>query len=189
MKCFILGSVVFVLSLSAQDSSVRTTTSVDINGNRVADGPQIEQTRSKGTAETTERMQSINGRMVPLERVEERVVRDDSTGRVVERTIHRYDATGNPTTPVKETIEEQKRPDGSSTIQTTRYRGDVNGDLQLVQKTVTELRKSGSTETSDTRSAAAVEWVARDGGEEGNRARQRREQWLSRGRYHLSPRR
>jgi hypothetical protein len=150
VKCFILGSVVFVLSLSAQDSSVRTTTSVDINGARVADGPQIEQTKSKGTVETTERMQSINGRMVPLERVDERVVRDDSTGRVVERTIHRYDATGNPTTPVKETIEEQKRPDGSSTIQTTRYRGDVNGDLQLVQKTVTELRRSGSTETSDT---------------------------------------
>jgi hypothetical protein len=150
VKCVILGSVVFVLSLSAQDSSVRTTTTVDINGNRVADGPQIEQTRSKGAVDTTERMQSINGRMVPLERVEEHVVRDDSSGRVVERTIHRYDPTGNPTTPVKETIEEQKRPDGSSTIQTTRYRGDVNGEMQLVQKTVTEVHKSGSTETSDT---------------------------------------
>jgi hypothetical protein len=150
VKCFILGSVVFVLSLSAQDSSVRTTTSVDPNGNRVADGPQIDQTRSKNAVETTERMESINGRMVPIERVEERVVRDDASGRVVERTIHRFDATGNPTTPVKETIEEQKRPDGSSTIQTTRYRGDVNGDMQLVQKSITDIRKNGSTETTDT---------------------------------------
>lgn len=149
MKCFIPGSIVFVLSLSAQDSSVRTTTSVDVNGNRNPDGTQIAQTKSKSSVDTTERMQSINGRMVPIERVEERVVRDDSSGRVVERLIHRYDATGNPTTPVKETIEEQKRPDGSSTIQTTRYRGDINGDMQLVQKSIADTRKSGSTETTN----------------------------------------
>ncbi len=150
MKCFILGSVVFVLSLSAQDSSVRTTTSVDVNGNRIADGPQIDQTKSKGSVDTTERMQSINGRMVPVERVEERVLRDDSSGRVVERLIHQYDPMGNPTRPVKETVEEQKRPDGSSTIQTTRYQGDVNGNMQLLQKTITDVRKSGSTETTNT---------------------------------------
>ena len=150
MKCFILGSVVFVLSLPAQDSSVRTTTSVDVNGNRIADGPQIDQTKSKGSVDTTERMQSINGRMVPVERVEERVLRDDSSGRVVERLIHQYDPMGNPTRPVKETVEEQKRPDGSSTIQTTRYQGDVNGDMQLIQKTTTDVRKSGSTETTNT---------------------------------------
>jgi hypothetical protein len=150
VKCFILGSVVFVLSLSAQDSSVRTTTSVDVNGNRIADGPQIDQTKSKGSVDTTERMQSINGRMVPVERVEERVLRDDSSGRVVERLIHQYDPMGNPTRPVKETVEEQKRPDGSSTIQTTRYQGDVNGNMQLLQKTITDVRKSGSTETTNT---------------------------------------
>ena len=150
MKCFILGSVVFILSLPAQDSSVRTTTSVDVNGNRIADGPQIDQTRSKNFVDTTERMQSINGRMVPVERVEERVLRDDASGRVVERLIHPFDPMGNPTRPVKETVEEQKRPDGSSTTQTTRYQTDVNGDMQLVQKSTTETRKSGSTETSNT---------------------------------------
>jgi hypothetical protein len=150
VKCFISGSVVFILSLSAQDASVRATTSVDINGNRVAEGPQIDQTRSKGGVETTERMQSINGRMVPIERVEERVLREDSNGRLVEKLIHRYDATGNPTTPVKETIEEQKRPDGSSTIQTTRYQGDINGEMRLIQRLITDIRKSGSTETTGT---------------------------------------
>lgn len=150
MKYSIVASIVFILPLFAQDSSVRTTTSVDINGNRVPDGPQLDQTKSKNSVETTERMQSINGRLVPMERVEERVLRDDASGRVMERLIHRFDATGNPTTPVKETVEEQKRPDGSSTIQTTRYQGDVNGDMQLVQKTITETHKSGSTETSST---------------------------------------
>jgi hypothetical protein len=150
VKYFILAGIVSILPLSAQDSSVRTTTSVDVNGNRIADGPQIDRTSSKNFVETAERMQSINGRMVPIERVEERVLRDDASGRVVERLIHRYDATGNPTTPVKETVEEQKRSDGSSTIQTTRYQGDVNGDMQLVQKSITDTHTSGSTETSST---------------------------------------
>jgi hypothetical protein len=150
VKYFILSSVVFTLSLCAQDSSVRTSTSVDINGRRVVDAPQIDQTKSKNSTETTEKMQSINGRMVPIERVEDRVVRDDASGRVVERLIRGYDATGNPTPPVKETIEEQKRPDGSSTIQTSRYQGDINGGMRLVEKSTTDIRKSGSTETSDT---------------------------------------
>jgi hypothetical protein len=150
VKCLILCSAVSILALSAQDSTVRTTTSVDVNGNRVADGPQIDQTKSKNAAETTERMQSINGRMVPIERVDERVIRDDANGRVTERLIHRFDATGNPTTPMKEIVEEQKRADGSSTIQTTRYQNDINGSQQIVQKSITETRKSGSSESSST---------------------------------------
>lgn len=150
MKCFILGGVVFTLSLCAQDSSVRTTTSVDVNGNRVPDGSQVEQVKSKNSTEITERLQSINGRMVPIEHIEERVLRDDASGRVVERMIRQYDATGNPTRPVKETVEEQKRPDGSSTRQTTRYSTDINDSTQVVERSVTNTRKSGSTETSDT---------------------------------------
>jgi len=94
--------------------------------------------------------QSVNGRMVPLERVEEKVLRDDASGRVVERIIHRYDPQGNPTAPVRETIEQQKRPDGSSTTTATTYRGDINGSMQLAQKSVTELTKSGAEERSET---------------------------------------
>lgn len=150
MKRFILCCTVSILALSAQDSSVRTTTSVDVNGNRVIDGPQVDQTKSRNAIETTERMQSINGRMVPIERVDERILRDDANGRVTERLIHRFDATGNPTTPLKEVIEEQKRPDGSSTTQTTRYQNDINGSQQIVQKSITDTRKSGSSETSST---------------------------------------
>ena len=62
MKCFLLSSVVFSLTLWAQDPSVRTTTEVDINGRRVQDGPQVSETKSKNSTETTERMRSINGR-------------------------------------------------------------------------------------------------------------------------------
>lgn len=147
MKYFI-GSIVFAVSLCAQDSSVKATTSVNINGNRVTEGPQIDQTKSRNMSTTTERMQSINGRMVPIERVEERVLRDDAGGRVVERLIHQFDATGSPTAPIRETIDEQKRPDGGSTTQTTRYQGDINGNMRLIEKSTTEMQKSGSTESS-----------------------------------------
>jgi len=136
--------------LYAQQSSVTSTTMVDINGRRVADGPEVVRTKSNSRSETTELLQSINGRSVPLERVEEHVVREDSSGRVVERLIRRFDQTGSPTTPVKEVIEEQKRPDGTSTTQVTTYRGDINGSMQVVERSITELHKSGSTESAET---------------------------------------
>ena len=148
------GSIFFILiagiALWAQDSSVKTTTAVDINGNRVGNGPVIDQTKTAKTSETTERMRSINGQMVPLERVEEHVLRDDASGKVVERVIHRFDATGQPAGTAKETIETQKRSDGSSTTQATRYQSDINGSMRLVEKATTDVQKSGSTETSQT---------------------------------------
>jgi len=147
---FIFLALVCMAPVAAQQSSVSNTTSVDINGARVQDGPQVTHSKSDGTSETTETMQSINGRTVPLERVEERVLRDDASGKVVERLIRRYDQQGNATTPIKQTIEEQKRSDGSTSVQTTTYRGDINGGMQVIEKSVTETHKSDSTETSNT---------------------------------------
>jgi len=147
---FIFLALACMAPAVAQQSSVSSTTSVDINGHRVQDGPQIIHSKSDGTSETTETMQSINGRTVPLERVEERVLRDDASGKVVERLIRRYDQQGNPTAPIKQTIQEQKRPDGSTSVETTTYRGDINGGMQVIEKSVTETHKSDSTETSNT---------------------------------------
>jgi hypothetical protein len=150
VKPCVFAALACALSAIAQNSSVSTTTSVDINGHRVQDGPTVSQTRSANGSQVTETMQSINGRSVPLERVEERVLRDDSSGKVTERIIHRYDPQGNPMPAVKETIEEQKRPDGTSTVQSTTSRGDINGNMQVIEKSVTDTQKSGSGETSQT---------------------------------------
>jgi hypothetical protein len=146
----IAGIVVFAFALVAQDSSVTSRATVDINGHRVMDGPQKSTAKSTDGSTTTETVQSINGRTVPIERVEERVLRDDANGRVVERLIRRFSPTGDPAPPVKETVEEQKRADGISTIQTTTYQGDINGALQLQRKSTTEMRKSESSETVET---------------------------------------
>ena len=150
MKLVFIAITASAFLLCAQQSSVTSTSAININGDRVADGPSVIHSKSDGRAETTEIVQSINGRTVPIERVEQRVVREDSSGRVVERLIRRYDQTGNPTTPVKEIIAEQKRPDGSSTKQVSTYRGDINGGMQLIEKSTTETQVSGSTENAET---------------------------------------
>src|SRR5258708_3178545 len=95
-------------------------------------------------------MQSINGRSVPLERREERVLRDDASGRLVETLIRTYDQAGNPTPPSKQILEERMQPDGSSAIQTDTYRANINGQMELLLKSITDVHKSGSSETSET---------------------------------------
>lgn len=138
------------LSLSAQESNVSSTTAVDINGNRIPDGPTISHSKSPDESQTTVTTQSINGRTVPMEKVQERVLRDDPSGKVTERIVQRYDPQGNPLPPVRQTIQVQKRPDGSSTTQSTTYSTDINGNSQVTEKSVTDTQKDGAGETSET---------------------------------------
>jgi len=149
VKRFIASVFVCSFALFAQQSNSQGST-VDVNGRRVSFGPDVVRSKSDGTTDVTERVQSINGRTVPLEKVEERVVRDDANGKLIERTIRRFSPTGDPAPPVRETIEEQKHSDGSVTTQTATYRGDINGGMQLVSRSITEVHKSGSTESADT---------------------------------------
>lgn len=150
MRNLLASLFVSAAALCAQDTSVSSATRVDINGNRVQNGPEVVTTKTPSGTVTTESMQSINGRMVPLESVEQRVLRDDASGRVVERIVRRYDAQGNPAPPTRETIEETKRSDGTSTTTATTYRTDFNGNTQVAQKAVTETHKSGAEERSET---------------------------------------
>lgn len=147
---FVCLSMIVAAGLAAQDSGVYRPTEVDINGNRVAAGPEIVTSGSKGDTQTSEIVQSINGRKVPLEKTEERVVRDDSTGKVIERIVHRSDLTGNPLPPEKLVIEETKGPNGSSTIQTTKYAGDLNGQMQVKERSTTQIQDSSTAKTSET---------------------------------------
>lgn len=150
MKVCLFATLACSLSLAAQQSNTSSSTTVDINGNRVIDGPAISQTKSASASQTTVTTQSINGRTVPIEQVEERVLRNDASGKLTERTIHRYDPQGNPLPPVQQTVEEFKRPDGSSNVQSTTYSTDINGNRQITEKRVTDTHKNASGETSET---------------------------------------
>src|SRR5207248_9345173 len=124
------------------------TYSVDVNGHPV-DGPEITEAKTKTSYQRTERLQSINGRLVPLERIEERTIREDSSGRVLERTVHRFDPDGHPSPPEKSLIEEQKGAGGISSVRTTTYRADMNGHMQMAERSATETHKMGPTENAE----------------------------------------
>lgn len=98
----------------------------------------------------TERLQSINGRLLPLERVEEHVIRNDSSARAVERIIQRFDQDGHLMFSEKSLIEERKGPEGPSSIRTTKYETGVNGHEQIAERSMTEIHRAGTTERAET---------------------------------------
>ena len=128
--------------LAAQQSSVTVTR--DVNGRPVS-GPRIE----IGGGQRTELLQSINGRLVPVERVEEKVLRDDAGGRVVERVVRKFDANGNPGLAEKTLIEETKSASGS-TVRATTFRSDINGRFEPAERSLTQSAKSGVSVATDT---------------------------------------
>ena len=77
----------------------------------------------------------------------------------MERLIRQYDPNGNPGPPVKIRIEESKNPDGSTTIRSSAYQADFNGNQQLFERSTTEIRKGAATETTTT-----VERATQNGG-------------------------
>jgi hypothetical protein len=146
----ICAGLAVAASLAAQDTSSYRTTTVDINGNRVSYGPDVTTSSSKTGSDSTQFRRSVNGGLVPVERAEERVVREDASGKVVERTIRHYDSTGNPLGTEKVVIEERKDGGGSSTVTTTKYGMDINGRNQVKERTTTQIQSSGDSETANT---------------------------------------
>jgi hypothetical protein len=137
-------------ALSAQEAAQQSSVwSVDASGHRV-EGPRYTYAESPGGSRRVETAQSINGRMVPIQSAEDRLIQQDSQSKVVERVIRKYDANGNPGPPIKVHIEEKKNSDGSTTIQSSAYEADINGNLHLFERSTSQIRNNGATETSTT---------------------------------------
>jgi hypothetical protein len=136
--------------LMAQQVSKQTSTyTFDASGQRV-DGPNYTAVESPTGSQHVETARSINGRMVPIQAEEDKVIRQDSQGKVVERMIRKYDAQGNPGPPTKVRIEETKNSDGSTTIQSVSYQADINGNMHVSERAITKVSKGATTETSTT---------------------------------------
>jgi hypothetical protein len=98
----------------------------------------------------TERIVSVNGRYVPVERSEERVIRSDGQTKIVERTIQRFDQQGH-LAQTERIIEEQiSRADGGRTVRSSVFRTDVNGNQNAVERTLAETRATGGSEETAT---------------------------------------
>lgn len=144
MRSLLLALFVCVGGVAQQT----TTYTTDLNGRPVA-GSSHSTAKVGSTLRQTESMQSINGREVPLESVEERVVSEDGSKRVLERIIRRFDANGNPGPAEKQQVEERKNADGSMSSVTSIYRADLNGSYQLSERVASAGSKSGNTTTAN----------------------------------------
>ena len=137
-------------TLVAQQSSKQSSGwTVDASGQRV-DGPHYSAVETPAGSQRVETSRSINGRMVPIQSEEDKVVRSDSQGKVVDRMIRKYDAQGNPGPPTKVHIEEIKNSDGSTTVKSVAYEADINGNMVVSERSTTQIRKGATTETSTT---------------------------------------
>jgi hypothetical protein len=134
------------LSATAQDQKTIAAYTYDVNGNRVSAGVISVQGPYK-----TETVQSINGRAVPLESAEERVVWEGPGGRVVERTIRRYTPDGQPGLSERQRIEETKNSDGTVNIRTAIYDSDINGSMSLRERISSTSSRSGEVVRTETR--------------------------------------
>lgn len=115
----------------------------DLNGQRVE---AAAYTAKDG--DHTELTQSINGRQVPLQKTEMRVLSDGPTGRTTEAVVRKYDATGQLASTERTVYQEQKRPNGS-VIHATIYRSDANGALQEGERRTIETQTQGAATTTD----------------------------------------
>jgi hypothetical protein len=122
--------------LSAQSTSATYIT--DINGNRVAGG---EVASANGVT---------NGREVPLEQVEEKVLSQSGNTTVTERTVRHYGMNGQVVATDRVVTETTKTGEGESLVRATTYRSDVSGNMNEAERKTVETRKNGAATVVDT---------------------------------------
>lgn len=122
-----------------------STYSFDVNG-RPVEGASLT---NSGNAKR-ETVRSVNGRSVPVQTVEDKVISNSGGVKVIERMVRKFDPDGNPAPPEKVRIEERKGADGSGTVSTTVLRPDLNGNYSVAERTNAEIRKVGDTMITNT---------------------------------------
>ncbi len=142
MKGLAIG-LLFTLALAAQQTSRSYSTYVpDLNGRMVA-GPAWTETSGPGSYTRTLDRRSVNGDIVPRERIRQQVVSETGSGKISERVEQFYDENGSPIPPRRVRIEERKNPDGTSTVTVTTSQQDINGHSQVVERVTSQIRASG----------------------------------------------
>jgi hypothetical protein len=141
--CFylILCASPFAGNVAAQSTSVLLTP--DLNGRSVESAAYVAK-----DGDRTELTQSINGRLVPLEKSDIHILSEGPNGKTTETIVRKYDATGQLASTERTVSVEQKTPSGS-VINATIYRSDLNGSLQEAERRTIESQTQGPTTTTD----------------------------------------
>lgn len=141
-------SLLLAGSLWGQSQSLGTYT-YDVHGRRVLSS-QTGVATSPGYSANIRTTQSANGRQVPAESIEEKVISDGPGGKVVERVVKVFDENGRPVSSEKQVITERKLEAGGSEVSTAVYRSDLNGRSALAERSHTVSAKSGDQITLQT---------------------------------------
>ena len=136
-------AVLFAATLAGAQS-VSSTYLTDLNGNRVPAGSVVAT-----DGKHTETRQSINGRTVPLEQSDEKVLSETPSSRVTEKIVRKFDPDGHLVSTERVLTEEQKRPTGSL-VNTTTFVSDVNGAMHQEERKTIETDKHGATTNTNT---------------------------------------
>ena len=130
------------MSLAVAQTS--TTYTTDLNGNRIAGGQTVAK---EGVV--TDLRRSINGKEVPLEQVEQKVLSTSGNTTVTERLIRHYGANGQVVSTERVVSEETKNGNDSS-VKSTTYRSDISGNMAEAERKTVETHKSGNNTITDT---------------------------------------
>ena len=141
--CFLFVVVGLVI---AAGQSTSTTYATDINGNRV---PDRDRTATKDGV-LTDLRQSINGKEMPLQQIEEKVLSKAGSTTVTERLVRHFGAEGQVVLTERIVTEETKTGDGGSTVHATTFRSDINGNLAEAERKTVETHKMGAATVTDT---------------------------------------
>jgi hypothetical protein len=99
---------------------------------------------------TTDLRQSINGREVPLEQTQEKVLRQSGNTTVTERIVRHYGTNGQVVETDRVVTETTKTGEGESVVHATTYRSDASGNLNEAERKTVDTRKNGAATTIDT---------------------------------------
>lgn len=139
---FTILAPAFLLSQPSQRSTSGTSI-YDPNGNAISAGDS-QQVVSKDGSSSVQTLTTLNGIAAPLERVEEKVISKTETSKIVERVVIPYDTNGNPGQARKIVTTERKNADGSTSVEVSSYRADLNGSFALGEKELKVTRKTGA---------------------------------------------
>jgi hypothetical protein len=132
--------------LALGQSGGKSTTDLivpDLNGNSIQSAVYTAK-----DGDRQELTQSINGRKVPLQQSETRVLSDGPNGKTTETLTRKYDATGQIVSTERTVVEEKKLPNGA-VIHATTYRSDLNGQMAESERRTIESQTQGPTSTTE----------------------------------------
>ncbi len=145
LHLFIPAATIILGPLALAQSTVTTYTTDLLNG-----GQDVTSVSASTDHTQSQIVHSLNGRDVPLEQWQERLISQDNNGSVTERIVKRYDGAGQLASTERVVTETRKTPDGGSSTRSTTYRSDINGQEEMAERRAVDTTVSGLTTTTNT---------------------------------------